>query len=117
MGVVMEKIQFEPSFRRDIVLGFMGWFLYADFLCGVMVYDFPRLPLWLENLLSALLLSAIWLPALIVPVMLFRRNHRGLGAGILAAALASIAGTLLIVPVTGSPLHWSGWLIPLPYSW
>lgn len=113
----MDATRAELSFWQDAVLGFVGWFLYADFLFGIAAYDFPRMPLWLENLFSALLLAAIWLPALTAPIVLFCRNRQGLWTGILAAALVSIAGTLLIVPVTGIPLHWSGWFIPLPYSW
>ena len=113
----MDKTQMELSFWQDAVLGFVGWFLYANLLFGVMVYEFPRSPFWLEDLFSALLLAAIWLPALAMPANLFRRGRRGLGTGILSAALFSLVGTLLIVPITGIPLHWTGVLFPLPYSW
>ena len=113
----MDATRVELSSWQDAVLGFVGWFLYAHFLFGAMMYASPSLPPWLENLLSALLLAAIWLPALIVPMTLFRRNRLGLGIGIVSAALFSLAGTALIAPITGIPLHWTSLLFPLPYSW
>ena len=113
----MKQTHFDLTKFQETVLGFVGWSLYGNVLFGFMVYEMPDVSIQAQNLLSWLLMTAIWLPVIILPPVLFRRERRGLGMGIISAAFVSIAGSLLVFLVMGTPIQWAGLFIPLPYSW
>ena len=110
----MEQAQLETTKFRDFALGFFGWFVYANFLFGVMMYEVSELPDTYGNPLSYLIIAAIWLPVLILPPMLFSQKRDWLGMGIVGAVLVNIGVYLIVMISAGIPVAWSGFLLPMP---
>ncbi len=93
---------------RDFTFGFLGWFIFGNFLLFALITSQDR------NISDEGMLALMYLPTLFSLIILFIKNKTWTGFGVIAAVIGNIVSWCILMELLKQSVVWGLTIVPAP---